>query len=771
VTVYAEMFVTVRPDPPAGARPWILGLATTQDPGDISATVDPQDDLIQALAPANRIQTIHTEATVQGPAGPVSLTADDIVEWSYAEDADGITWDLSVAAQEVTRFGRWTTGPLLTEQAYGGAPPPGVGGVRLSAGIETWRGAVTDFTVVGGGLTTKATRPVLGAERVLRLTGVGYWGRYDRRLVSLSLPPGHGKTHGELFNLILTELGFSQAQLPGDFGEPLQNPVELHCEPGWPEAVRVADGAGLRPRFTQDATPRVEMVPLVPSRSAQPVRTFTAFDFLAGETSDAEADGDVPTHYIVRGLRAELPGGAEGAVSTVTRVETWDDAFVIPQARFLQRPSGGFDPGGFIPLDVDEEPRRALVSAVTTTVTTVGGCEIVREVVTEGWGAPIAARYRQNVPLGASEAGPHEYLETFIYDPDAEKDDEAEAYELPAFVFRVETRVREELSWGKVQTVQGLTFAQVRAILRDSGNGTFTAKRPGDLMVRTIKAAAWFNPRRALGQEGQATDAVLLTAGGVGVLYVAEGYFDGPSDPPFAETDVQILRDRTRKVRHWISADRTVYEGDDEGYLVKTLRVLKTWARDLKEPWLYDDDERSSAEIEVGRETETIETTYTAANRKTHTSIESKWDVTGESAGQVIRFEGVYKPTREYCDPADALSGSNRPVSGEIFCGEGTHVGQVPEEIEHAYIERDEAALRRAEIECIRDHALTLRGSTLPDPRLRALDPVVIDLPDAGLARRRAWIDSYDCSKGARAPGGAPETVVQSFIFRLDPRG
>jgi len=770
--ITAEIFATVSPLPPAEYRPGILSRVTTAELGPLSTTVDPSGDLAEALAPSTSTQIVHTEAFAQGPIGGINLTADDVVAWSWEEDQAGLAWRLEVAAQVVDELGAWISGPVLTEQAFGGAPPPGIGAVDIVAGIETHLGATTDFIVVGNGLATSSSRPVIGAERVLQLSGVGAWGRTDRVLVSLNLPPGHGLNHGELVGEILSRIGLLSAQLPGPFGEPLVNPVELHCVAGWPEAVRAADGAGRWLRWSQAEVPRVEAVPLVPSPTSTPVRTFTAADFLLGETGALETDGDVPTHYIVTGSVSELPDGGDGAVTTEAIVETWDDFFVIPQAYFAQAGSEKPSSGSLVALSVDTTPRRALVSRITTRTTSAQGCDVIKEVITEGWYAPESARYRQLATSGVPD--PQGYVSTYVYDPDAVKDDETTSFEWPAFRFIETSRVVHQSYYGSIPSTSGLTPAQRILIGKDTGGSLLTAKRPGDLMLEVVKTSLWYNLREAVFEDGDyALNDVKLTASGVGVFYGAEAYFVGPSDPPYAPTDVQVFRDTRQRVHDYYSVDRKVFAGDDDGYLTDTDQSVLKFARDKKKPYVFDDEGAASEVMERGVRDTTVTESFAATSARSHTSITAELDVTERLVenGREVRFENTYLPRRGYCDPDDARSASNRTVSGEHFCGTGTFLGQAPEIIDHPYIESDQAALERAETECLQDHAPTLQGTILIDPRLRVGHPVVIDLPDAELGQRRAWIYKLDGSKDARSARSGPGLVLMRVVFKLDPRG
>lgn len=762
--ITAELTFAVSPTPPPEFHPTLEIRATTSQDVDLVFDVEPRDDLAQALIPRAVEQVVHVEADVDMPTGTARLPASQVVEMGWEDNApDGQTWSLAVAAQVVDDFDRWRSGPLKTEIAFAGAPPPGLGAVDLIVGLETQLGKVQEFRVVSGGLTQSATRPVTGFERVLRMSGPGYWGRFDRALVTLFLPPGHGLTHGRLVREILTQLGFTEEQLPGDFGTPLVNPVELHCEAGWPEAQRVADGDGRWLRLTQDFPPRVEAVPIVPDLATPPVRTFTADDVLAGETAELASDGDVPTHFVVTGSRVQLPSGTDGKVTENTVVETWTNDFVLPQARFRQDGQpGSATYGDLIPLAYDPTPRRELVSRITTRRTTEGGCLTVVEVITEGWMAPQAARYVREAPDAL------EYRPVYIYDEGAARDDQAIAYEDRAYRFRVTSITRTETYYGRLDTSRGLTTEQRRLVGLEAGLGALVAARPGDLLLTTVYRGGWYNPRRAIADAAEnVTDGVLLSADQAGVLLPAQGFFSGPGDP----SNVPTPRALDRSVPRWLSVERTVVTGNPEGYMTGTLLVERTHARDRKRTWRYADDTWSSEENEVGFISNTVGTTYTATTPSTHTKVEETRDVTGElvTNGLVSTEAPEYLPRRDNCTPESALASSNAPISGEVFC-EAPRVYSRWEE-QHPYVETVGAAVARARVECIRDNAPALSLSVLVDPRLRAGDPVVVDLPDGQIYARRGWIESLSGQSGQRPVGGVSDAVTLSLVVRLDPRG
>jgi hypothetical protein len=776
MAITLEAFADVTTVPPVEEVPSLVARVTTQSTADVLADVAVGVDVLSALVVREKTQIVHVGAVVRGPVGFVTLDAQDIVSWRWEEDEEGLlTWEMSVAAQRVDVFDNWIPGPLLTEQEWGYAPPPGPNAVHLTISVETVPGFAQDFVVVGDGLTARASRPLTGSERVLRLSGPGAWGRIDRRPVSLTLPAGHGQTHGEVAGELLELSGLLPSQLPGAFGEPLSSPVEVHCEPGWPEAVRVADGAGSLFRWSQGFTPQLSTVPLVPALSARPVRVLGVQDVLLGFTAEVDVDGDVPVRYVVQGSRSEFPAGGEGAVTTATVVETWDDNYVPPGAYFVQVPSGVPSAGELLPKSPNLTPRRELVSRVTTLVTKVAGCVVAEEVITEGWYSPLAARYRQNVPFGDQDAGDPEYRQVYIYDPDAVQDDQAEGYLDEYFRFVEISRVRKESHWGTIRDASGLTPKQVVILRNDSGDGSvLTAKRPGDLRLRTVFAGGWYNPRRALRNGDQYIDAVNLTAGGVGVLYEHEAYMVGPGDAPKTTTDTPLFPDRRRRVPHWISVERTVFAGDDRGYLTQTNAVTKKWGFDLESVYFFDDEITSGEEWELRVEDPEIDTLYVASGARSHTSAERVLDPKKRLIpnGETITFNGTeYLSRRPHCAKADALAASNRPVSGEHTCGSGAFHDQGDVQvIDHPYVESDAAALARAELECVMDHAPTVTLAILPDPRLRTRDPIVVDLPDAGLYRRRGWIHNVSCEKPARAPGEAGSPVIMTLSIRIDPR-
>lgn len=771
MTTYATVFATANPTPPAVPVAVVYATATTTTPGPVTAIVEPRDDLLPAIT-VDQSQGLFLEADVAMPTGPLRLRTGDIVALGWDDGPDGATWSLEVGAQIAdVATDRWLDGPLLTEQAFAEAPPPGLGEVDLVLGLRTVdRGTLYEWPVLRAGVVDSATRPLLGSERVLTLGGPGYWGRFDRVKVSLFLEAGHGWTHGEIVREILRLMGLADEQLPGDFGTPLQNPVELHCEEGWPEAQLVADGDGKWLRFTHDDPPKVEAVPLVPGLDTEPVRRFTADQLVAGQTAELEADGDVATHYVVRGSVVQLPAGAAGRVTTSSIAEIWTNDFVIPQARWRQdgNPASA-NYGDLLPLPVDETPSRQLVTRTTTLRTTEGGCLVVEEVIQEKWFSPRAARY-QLVEASPGVRGPDDYRDCFVYEPDAVRDDQSEAYEDPAYRFGEFSRVRTEYSWGEIRSSRGLTTDQRRRAALEAGSGQLKAARPGDLLLKATSTAAWSNLRRAIGIGADGlTHGVLLTADGNGVLLDAEGYFAGPGDP---DKHVGSQRRQDRTVQRWWSVQRNVVNGDERGF--KTGELDVTWGHtvDRKRTWRFSDDLWSSEEIEVGFISKTLDTLFDATGEASHTKAENEFDVTGQLVTNGSRVETLseYLPQRENCTPDDALAGSNRKVSGEVFC----ETPRLPQTwaIDHPYIETDEAALQRARIECRRDNAPTVTNLTcLPDPRLRPGSKVVLHLPDAKLYERPGWIERLSCSKARRSAGSLPEPVFMVPEIKLDPEG
>lgn len=722
------------------------------------------------LGPVVHPQTIALSVTADAAGGPVTMHAQDVVSASWTDDREGATWEVQVPADSLTALDEPQKGPLGTEQDWGG-PPIAPGRVSVRLAFELYDDGPTpaawpwvDFHVLADGLPSDSTRGLF-LRRVLALSGPGWWGRYDRRIGSLDLEPGHGLTQGEVIRELLRVAGVPEDSLPPDFGEPLTNALTVTCDPTWPVAVEAADAWGLFLRPTLTSPPRIELVPLVPPLDATPVRTFTAADFVDGEVTLTDDTGDAWGTYVVRGSRSELPGDAgDGSVTEEVWVETWGDFYVIPRAYWKQVPAG-VNVGDLTPEAGPGPPSRQLVSRVTTRTTKVAGCVVTEEVITETWGAPEAARYRDEVEGPSPQT--RDYFPVYIYEAGAVRDDSSAAYTVPSFYFREESRVRTDYFREELRsTANRPIWTQAQLSLHEASDYL-----PGELRGISVATSAWYNRSEAvrIGADGAAGRKVgaYLTGGGRGVENRQEVYFEGPQDPTIIPLVPVTVRERAI---YYYSVTRTVFGADGNGYKVQELEVEKTLGVDGGSAWFFSDERQSRYQVEQGLVTATRLTSYAVTDEQEHMRVSTERDVNGRLVpeGEVREKVRDYLPRMDVCTPEDALRNSNRPVSGVAQCRAGT--GEAPWEMESQFIETAEMASNRALVECIRAHAQKVDGTILVDPRLRPGDPVVVDLPRSFIFGRRGWMGTISGDLPERSRGGLPRRILAQIAIYLDPR-
>lgn len=651
-------------------------------------------------------QSVLLEATFEGPLGVVTFPVQHLAALEWDTSDGGPTWSVTIAAQELDELERYVRGRLTSVEVDLDSPPPGLGGIGITVLLQAHDMTTHRFEQIRGGLVTESDREVLG-HREMVLSGLGRWGRYDRLLGSLNLPAGHRLTHGELCRELMRSLGVPEVELVDDFGTPLLNPVELDCTGLWKEGQSVADGAGM---VIVERPGRFEAIPIMPAFDATPVRVFTSSSFVA-PSARITSSGDAAVCIVVTGSRVELPAGegsGGGAVTAISTVLVFTPAFVTPSAWWRQVGSPAGNEGDLVALTGPiGDPREELISKVKTAVTTLNGCELFTVVTTWAWDGLIKRRYRQQPTAGSVPP----YFSGYIFAEAAAKDDATPLYKHRSHVFRIVSIVREQ----PVYDPETGALLQIKKFI-------------GGL----------YNTAQALRSGEQNVLATPLEGSGRGVELAHQYLFKGPRDPQRDFTPA-IRPDDT--VLDWLTVVTTDYTGDEEGYMTRNVETTRTWGRDMNTTWEYAGGEPSFVQFERGFDTGRVEKLFSAKGASSHVEVSTEVNVQGVvvEGNPVVATKDGYLPRLPVCSPEDRLRASNRPVKGTACAGEGIRPLTI-EEIVHPYVETDDGAVARADLELAVDTAPTVTGTVPAQPHLRYGDPVVVHLPDALIYHRLGWV-------------------------------
>lgn len=707
------------PAQPSGVIPARVEVRNVSDPAPV-ATVDFVD--VSPLVPVDSTQIVVLRVIVTTASGDVTLTLGDTVDAvEYSETVgEASTWSFTVPAHTAD----WVRHPIGWETTYL-APPPGLFGVAIEVDVSLLTGDVGTYRLMTNGQANASTRTISPDGHMLTVSGMGPEIRYDRVPVDLQLGPEHGNTHGEII-ATLAELAGVPAEniLTGNFGVALGNPVDIAAEQATGLWREIGEAVNQEVGFDRDGN--LVAVPRAPN-AGNPALVITAANVVADAEPSVDTVSEVPTCVIVEGSRSQLPENADGSVTTQQTITTFNDQPI--RGAYFQQTSGGalnpLSPGG------DTASSLRPVRRVTIRKTTIAGCPLRDEVITESFYNPESHRYTQDsAGVIAGYAA-----NVYIFEPGAVADDGASAHLWPFDRFVETSRQQTDYEY------------------------------PGGKLTTTnVRRGGWYNPRGALESRPNPAAAwgfiplARMNGDGKGVSGVAEVYYDGPFDP-----------DSSSPGATWLSRDETTITHTDDGDYVTREETEKTGYRISQSGGLlhrFDGEQVSSQLAETEGITGTQTTVNSADDSNTLTVITESRDDRGQliPPGQVVTVDAGFLPAATVCDRESILRTSSVPISGKsTLVGNWHPFEQI---VRSDWVETSDAAQAMAE-RIQREASPITITITLPIvPALRKLDELRLDMPVLGLVGDtwihglRHYVEAGD--SGARA---LTEIVVKKPVM------
>lgn len=657
--------------------------ATTTDNG---ARADV--DLIAApVLPRGEVQPGNVWVTADG----ARIDETRLGSWSISvEDGGVLEWSAATAAES-----RGVRGPM----GYEGAEPA-MAGREIALGVDI--GAAV-YTLASGCKVVDSGRGLTPGERIMEVSGLGVMGRYDRLEVTLTLPPEHGLTVGQLAARMLTDAGVPAARVEiGSIGPALRNPVDLVDQPALDTARELL-------RHHGHALVERDGVLLAVARSpvtGDPRVTLRLADVHVESAFAIETTSDAPHKVRVEGTRHEIPGDAEGETTT-EHTTTVSRVVGLKQAPWQQSsPTGILVSTGLQPIGPERE---RVVSETTRRETSKAGCLIARETIDRALHRRSAARYRQDAAggiLGYQDP-------VWIYEPGAVSDDGSPAYLDIRETLREVARSRETFEFGEVT---GEMESRARAV---SG----WLNPPHAVQTRTASTQTWESVGFIVNQ--------LVLADGSGVVLPAEIYLDGPHPPAATGTGQSLLV----SYLEWYGTDLVTDNGYIEQEIEEQLgrRILTGWRHRYADGTESNRDDPK--EGPVGGVTRSWSDTTAGGARREEITV----DADGKLVERVSTPEPNGLPAVPRCDRDSRLRASTVPVVAcvEMEGGTGTL------EITSPWIETLEQAERLAALELRIARARRLVVSIPIMPPLRLHDRVDVWMPELGVEIvGEGWVES-----------------------------
>jgi hypothetical protein len=265
-------------------------------------------------------------------------------------------------------------------------PPGGKKSIDLDAIVLTGDGPVT-IPLMRDGIIEN-TEEITSPDGDLRQYNViGKHGRYDRKKVELTIPPGHGLSMEEVVEKVLTEMGVS-ADLQGLGQAPRYKEIVAIDAPGWQliqDLLKVEDKTLV---WDRDGSIAIRNLGYRPDLESTPDWTFEFQDIIA-ETGLAVSPAiDGPTRVTITGQEQVIQDPeAEGVSTELEEVEIWQN-YSVDVVDGWQNSSGDFVLGSW-----SDQPAEWQVVQRTLRSTTREFDTIIGEIVDiYAWFNPPRAR-------------------------------------------------------------------------------------------------------------------------------------------------------------------------------------------------------------------------------------------------------------------------------------------------------------------------------------------------------------------------------------------
>lgn len=728
-----------------------VGIVPTPDPAQVQIDIGFDADAPGLAQPS--------QGLFSDPGGGSTFTAPTTIPGATArrvrtyfswqvEDVDPATWNVEggeVSAslssctrawghQVVASTGRTrdaiTANPLGYETDTYGPPPGFQQSVKLELTLEDVadRTARTTWPLIDNAESTRMRRRVGRDGHVMEMSGSGVLARLVDRDVEYTLAPDHGLTHGEIARAVLILVGLDEDLIEVDpaVGWELSNPVSLDCVPGVGAVKDVLRAAG----YVLVDTPRGTVDAISLDHAETPALTLTAFDVVA-ESFEVESASDGPSCVRVIGTKAEPPPNIPrvGLVTETTVTETTQTDYTLPLASASQAAGLGTVTPTF---NVSPVIPSLLTDRLTVKRTYSGGCLVRVETIDEGYYNPIKARYRI---AGTADLTINDYEFGWFFGsiPVADDDQELYAYEQARFMVRQHTLLEITYDTDGVRTSS------------------------------TERVRRWYNPPAALKERTDITDSWEVTlhranqdirAGGDGVLFDQERFFEGPDRPddsfPGSATQRVVFRDFQAKDIAYIGSDPTLPSRPESRFQVAVETTTTGYEIPFGATFLYADGTESSKGNAIGRQTEFVRVENSAeATDATRTVITTGRDGDGNVLPSVVQTGvGGGMPAMEVCTAEKLDRDSSRPFEATVCVSRRDPDGDLvtdqtrTHEITTNYVETPDEALvmARRELNILLAPRITLQLAS-PNPTLDAGATLWLYLPDLGYPGDRMIIE------------------------------
>ena len=582
--------------------------------------------------------------TVDG-VDPGAILEGDLVVGSDLE-ACSETWTRPIIASTGgRRTGNHQIGPLGYEVTRGG-PPPGPGvpvsfSLRL-LGTGDLVGTNADLPLLTGGFVERAPRAWNKKTHVMTLSGSGGWVLYKDLEIDIDLPADHGRTQGQIAIQAMEAAGVPD-ELIGidpDLGAPRTLPQKIRCvgllaflkellRPiGYVPMAGRSDGIFRAvPLFVEDV----------------PVMKITTVDIVHSEGLEVGSDATKPSCFVIEGRRLQDTGSGPGSgiVTTKVVVKTIDPLFIIPVAQSLQDATGNISPTGAIPTGPGAPE---VISQTTVETTTEDGCLRLTFTQVKQYFNPTMSRYIANASTVTGQ--PFGYnSNVYFFDTTPAQDDSTEGvqWSQPRFVIFSEV-------WAEPQYNNELR--RVGIITRKNGWRNIVRR----IKVRSSQLDPWDTINYQSGN---------LSAGGDGLVFLAEQFFIGPGAPDDllpsgTSTGYPGIRITSRHTEVVTVVDKV----DECDFIPSTATDTTTYGRRKGRNSLYTDGEhRDDKEKGVTSTTTSLRITAGGITQLVQTAVDTEGRQLPGPAPSVI--DGV--PGALICTP-DALLQETEQIFRVTMC-------------------------------------------------------------------------------------------------------
>lgn len=737
--ILLEISATVAVDP-ALATPALPGFVSIETaplleaevemvPG-IAAQLNPRNGTVQAAALGAR--TIVAPAAVElNEATVSSMRADDTLG-----NRTGFGLTLPASKDD------WTRGPLGYEVDHG-APPPGLAPVDVFIEYQTAAGFRVEYPFTTNAKAQESERVISRTDgHGLAIQGLDASSRFDRKKVSLSLPPRHGLTHGRLIRalLILAGIPASSIAVPADFGVPLQRALDVTKEEVWSVVAEIAHARGCF--VGTDQAGRFQVFDGSPTSTRR--WTFTP-DQLSATGTDLRIrySAEVPTCIVFNGEAPELPDDSDGTLGSTEVVEVVAP-FEVPGALFQQNSDGSLTA---FPGNLPE--KEMLVSRITTIRRERHGCLLEEEVITEGWFAPEAARYTINADGSlVARSG------VFVYEAGATPFDGAPAYFWSNQKFVVVSRVLTRRFYAE----PGTDIPQLQ-VVNIEGSAHVMASWGELVQVETI-TNGWFNPRRALKNRPDTSTpwedvdfltgiGAYVTGPGEGVFFTEERYYAGenPAGMNLAQRALHVETTDTRNKNGYVSRE----EIGAVGFIIPKGRLYQ-----------YQGEETSDFDTSQQKTEKTTSKVYSSRNSGGSSIVTTELGPDKKLIQQTRESRVGSAPAAERCSEEDAQRRTGRPFTVR-FCRNSDQFDEFEEEASNDFVEDEAQARFYCEKELRRRQAGSVDIAVPVNAAVKKGDPVFVSLQVAGIMRE-GWVEAVKIEKARRR-----ESILSLFTVKLHP--